>query len=115
MVKDMSIKSEICPTLREIICQFDQDSQCSRQAFNIGQTSDPRANVFYENEDNLDNSSGNHDDWFLNHNDYTTNANDNIGSEDLTFESRQVFFRHDTTEYCKISLSSASYNMSSLQ
>ena len=93
MVMEMSMKSEICPTLREIICRRDQ---CSRQAFNIGQNLDSRADSFHENEDAIYNSFGNYDAWSLDHEDGATIANENIDSEDPTFESHQVLLRHDT-------------------
>ncbi|PON41186.1 Condensin complex subunit 2/barren [Parasponia andersonii] len=90
MVMNMSIKSEICPALREIIYQFDADNQCSREAFNIGQNSDPTADSFHVNEDGLDISSGNHDAWFLDNDDEAAIANEKFGSEDFTFENHQV-------------------------
>lgn len=77
MVSDMPAKTEISPTLREIICQFDEDNQRS-QIFSLGEDIDFRLDglggcanachtkeeTFVGNEDGLDDSSfGNHKAW----------------------------------------------------
>ncbi|KAL9441663.1 hypothetical protein AB3S75_020207 [Citrus x aurantiifolia] len=77
MVNDMHAKTEISPTLREIICQFDEDNQRS-QIFSLGENIDLRLDglggcanachtkeeTFVGNEDGLDDSSfGNYKAW----------------------------------------------------
>ncbi|GMN70617.1 hypothetical protein TIFTF001_039659 [Ficus carica] len=57
MVMNVSTEGEICPTLGEIICLFDEDNQHSRQAFNVGLFAD---SSFHDNEVYQDNPSENH-------------------------------------------------------
>lgn len=86
---NVSTKGEICPTLGEIICLFDEDNQCSRQAFNVGHSSD---NSFHDNEVYQDNSSENHGAWFFDREDETMNKNINFG--DPTLQGHQVGSRN---------------------
>ncbi|GAY65907.1 hypothetical protein CUMW_244670 [Citrus unshiu] len=97
MVNDMHAKTEISPTLREIICQFDEDNQRS-QIFSLGEDIDFRLDglggcanachtkeeTFVGNEDGLDDSSfGNYKAWGYDHDGGTSVENDACGADEL--------------------------------
>ncbi|XP_024033778.1 condensin complex subunit 2 isoform X1 [Citrus clementina] len=90
IVSDMHAKTEISPTLRAIICQFDEDNQRS-QIFSLGENIDFRLDglggcanashtkeeTFFGNEDGLDDSSfGNYKAWGYDHDGGTSVVNE---------------------------------------
>ncbi|KAM1758193.1 hypothetical protein ACFX11_007348 [Malus domestica] len=67
MVVGIRAKTEICPTLKEIFCQFDENNHRSSQDFNISQNADLKtdpfnaADYYTSNIDHNDNMGGDHE------------------------------------------------------
>ncbi|TQD84708.1 hypothetical protein C1H46_029731 [Malus baccata] len=67
MVVGIRTKTEICPTLKEIFCQFDENNHRSSQDFNISQNADLKTDPFNavdyytSNIDHNDNMGGDHE------------------------------------------------------
>lgn len=93
MVKNMPAENEISTTLREIVCQFDEDNQRSSQTFNVGQKYDGRPEVLDDNEIELDgNSFGNDEAWTFDLGNETSVVNESSNFGDPTFQSCHEVF-----------------------
>ncbi|XP_037494465.1 condensin complex subunit 2 [Jatropha curcas] len=70
LVMNILAKDEICPTLRDIICHFDEDDQRSSEAFSVEQKFDVTVEICNTNEVELENSSfGNYEAGTFSHDD----------------------------------------------
>ncbi|ONI13415.1 hypothetical protein PRUPE_4G220400 [Prunus persica] len=87
MVVNMLAKNEISPTLKEILCQFEENNQRSSQDFNIGQNSDLKMDGFDDKEVEWDISSGNCDTWAIDHDDDIGVDHENRSFGDPIFQS----------------------------
>lgn len=83
----MLAKNEISPTLKKILCQFEENNQRSSQDFNIGQNSDLKMDGFDDKEVEWDISSGNYDTWTIDHDDDVGVDHENRSFGDPTFQS----------------------------
>ncbi|KAB1215160.1 Condensin complex subunit 2 [Morella rubra] len=86
MVINIHASNEISPTLKEIVCHFDNGNQRQAQTFNVDQQADVIADAYEDEADFGSDFAGNHDAWTFDH-DETSFVSQSSSSGDPTLQS----------------------------